>query len=82
VGRNILILDGASHRRVGACTGPDSDGACPRVRIGAVIPCAGAELVPGWLSGASPYSVSTQMTICPLTLAAALTVPTDSALVA
>jgi hypothetical protein len=82
MGRAILILDGASHRRVGACIGPDPEGACPRVRVGAVLPCAGADLVPGWLPGASPYSVSKQMTICPLTLAEALAVPSDSALVA
>lgn len=82
MGRDILILEGASHRPVGACAGPDPDGSCPRVRIGAVIPCAGGELVPSWLPGASSYSVSKQMTICPLTLAEALAVPSDSALVA
>ncbi len=82
MGRAILILDPASHRRVSGCIGPSPDGSCPRVRIGAVIPCAGGELVPSWLPGASPYSVSKQMTLCPLTLAEALAVPSDSALVA
>jgi hypothetical protein len=80
--RNILILDLATHRIAGACSGPSADGACPRVAVGGVIPCAGYAIVPAGARDAWPYTVSPQMTLCPRTVAEALAVPSDSAFIA
>jgi hypothetical protein len=61
--------------------GPAADGSCPRVAIGDVLPCAGHALMPaGSGAGAQPYAVSGQATLCPVTLAAALAVTSDSVL--
>ena len=54
------------------CSGPASDGACPRVARGHVLPCAGAILAAPDQLGGRPYQVGATMTICPLTLAASL----------
>jgi hypothetical protein len=79
---NIQILDPGSHRLVGSCTGPSADGACPRVAVGGVIPCAGFAIVPREASDDRAYTVSPQMTLCPRTVAEALAVPSDSAFMA
>lgn len=78
----VLLLDPATHQEVGRCAGPAPDGSCPAVGIGEVIACAGCALVPAQAAGSPPYTVSRQMTLCPCTLAAALAVPSDSALLA
>jgi hypothetical protein len=76
----LLIFDEATGAEVQRCTGPASDGSCPRVAIGHLLPCAGHVLVPE--DGAErPYAVSAQATLCPVTLAAALAVSSDSVLV-
>ncbi|HEY8676174.1 MAG TPA: hypothetical protein VIO13_09450 [Candidatus Dormibacteraeota bacterium] len=79
---NILILDLVTDGVVGGCGGPSADGACPRVAIGGIIPCAGYALVPAGARDARPYTVSSQMTLCPRTVAEALAVASDSALIA
>ena len=80
--RDILMLDRVAHRMVGGCGGPSADGACPRVAVGGVIPCAGYAIVPAEAREARPYTVSPQMTLCPRTVAEALAVPSDSAFIA
>jgi hypothetical protein len=79
---NIRILDLASHRLVGSCAGPSADGACPRVAVGGVIPCAGFAILPAGASADRTYTVSPHMTLCPRTVAEALAVPSDSAFIA
>ena len=74
---DIRILDLVSHRVVGNCAGPSADGACPRVAVGGVIPCAGFAIVPAEASEDHTYTVSRQMTLCPRTVADALAVPSD-----
>ena len=80
--RDTLLLDLVTHRIAGGCGGPSADGACPRVAIGGIIPCAGYAIVPVGARDARPYTVSPQMTLCPRTVAEALAVPSDSALIA
>ncbi|HYA00137.1 MAG TPA: hypothetical protein VEK76_07270 [Candidatus Binatia bacterium] len=80
MGPGILTLDPSTHVRVDACAGPLPDGSCPKVAVGAVVPCAGMEVVPAGAADAQPYCVSSHMTLCPRTLAEALAVPSDSAL--
>jgi hypothetical protein len=80
--REILILAPGTHGFVGSCGGPSADGACPRVAIGETIPCAGYELALSGARDARPYEVSQRMTLCPVTLAEALAVRSDSALIA
>jgi len=80
--RDIVILDPVSRGVIGGCAGPSADGACPRVAIGGIIPCAGYALVPAGARDAQPYTVSSQMTMCPRTVAEALAVASDSALIA
>lgn len=80
MGPDILIRDTETHGRVGACAGPQVDGSCPLVAVGDVIPCAGSEVVPAGMIDAEPYQVSPHMTLCPRTLAEALAVPSDAAL--
>jgi hypothetical protein len=77
---DILILDPATNHLVGGCGGPSLDGACPRVAVGGIIPCAGYAIVPAGAGSARPYTVSPQMTLCPRTVAEALAVPSDCAL--
>jgi hypothetical protein len=60
------------------CRGPDSDGSCPRVGVGEVVPCAGCILQPASAGERRPYLVSRQATLCPVTLAQALAVPSDA----
>ena len=74
---NMRILDLESHRVVGNCAGPSADGACPRVAVGGVIPCAGFAIIPAGASDDRAYTVSPQMTLCPRTVADALAVPSD-----
>ncbi len=77
----LLILDEATAREVQRCIGPAADGSCPRVAIGELLPCAGHALTHAETVGAAqPYAVSGQATLCPVTLAAALAVASDSAL--
>jgi hypothetical protein len=80
VGPDILILEPATHRRLGACAGPRPSGACPLVPLGKVVPCAGLEVAPAGVDGAATYPVSGQMSLCPKTLAEALCVASDAAL--
>jgi hypothetical protein len=77
----LFILDEATRREVQRCTGPAADGSCPRVAIGDVLPCAGHALMPaGSGASAQPYAVSGQAMLCPVTLAAALALTSDSVL--
>ncbi len=49
--------------------------------MGDLLPCAGHALMPASSrGGAQPYAVSGQATLCPVTLAAALAVTSDSVL--
>jgi len=73
----VLRTDPATHRVVQRCPGPSPDGACPFVGIGDVVPCAGDTLVLTRAPEAPPYTVPSQMTLCPCTVAAALAVPAD-----
>ena len=75
---NTLICDPVSRRVIGACAGPSADGSCPRVAIGEAVACAGCSVIPVGIH-ARPYLVPKQMTLCPRTLAAMLTIPSDSA---
>lgn len=79
---DILMFDLVTHRIAGGCAGPSADGACPRVAIGGIIPCAGYALIPSGAPDASPYTVSPHMSLCPQTVAEALCVPSDSAFMA
>jgi len=47
-----------------------------------MIPCAGYELALSGARHARPYEVSPRMTLCPLTVAEALAVQSDSTLIA
>jgi len=77
----LRMLDEATGDEVQRCIGPQPDGSCPRVNVGDVLPCAGYALVPELAArGAQPYAVPGQATLCPVTLAAALAVDSDSAL--
>lgn len=80
--RELLILAPGTHGVVGSCGGPSVGGGCPRVAIGEVIPCAGYELALSGSRNARPYEVSPRMTLCPLTVAEALAVQSDSTLIA
>jgi hypothetical protein len=80
VGPDILIVDRANHQPVVACSGPDASGACPLVAQGTPVPCAGMDVVPAAAPDSTPFFVSCQMTLCPRTLAEAICVPSDSAL--
>jgi hypothetical protein len=80
--REIVILAPGTHRVVGSCSGPSANGACPRVAIGEMIPCAGYELALSGARDTRPYEVSPRMTLCPVTVAEALAVESDSTLIA
>ncbi|HVC41524.1 MAG TPA: hypothetical protein VND54_06070 [Candidatus Saccharimonadales bacterium] len=80
--REILILDPGTHNVVGSCSGPSANGACPRVAIGEMVPCASYELALSGARDARSYEVSPRMTLCPLTVAEALAVQSDSTLIA
>ena len=73
----FLILDESSGSEVQRCTGPAADGSCPRVKVGELLPCSGHALVPAESTG-QPYAVPGQATLCPVTLAAALAISSDS----
>lgn len=66
--RNIVIRD-MTGRLVGRCAGPAPRGACPRVDIGDVVPCAGDTLAPGGPGCWLPYAVASGETTCPITSA-------------
>lgn len=74
----IVILDEEDGSVIGRCTGPAPDGSCPRVAVGELVPCAGAELVAGGVTGGHPYDVPSSMTVCPVTLANMLAVSSDA----
>lgn len=76
----LRILDEETGGEVQRCTGPLPDGSCPRVAIGDILPCAGHALIPAAAAGGQPYAVSGQATLCPVTLAAAIAVASDSPL--
>jgi hypothetical protein len=77
----LLFLDEASGDEVQRCHGPASNGSCPRVSIGDILPCAGYALRPADAGAAQRfYSVSAQATLCPVTIAAALAVIPDTLL--
>jgi hypothetical protein len=80
--REILIFDRETHGVVSSCGGPSADGACPRVAIGDMVPCAGYGLAISGTRDTRPYEVSPRMTLCPLTVAEALAVQSDSTLIA
>jgi hypothetical protein len=80
--REILIFDPETDGVVSSCSGPCADGACPRVAIGEMVPCAGYGLALAGARDTRPYAVSPRMTLCPLTVAAALAVQSDSTLIA
>lgn len=80
--RELLILNPGTHGVIASCVGPSADGACPRVAIGEMVPCAGYELAPAGARNVRLYEVSPRMTMCPLTVAQALAVESDSSLIA
>jgi hypothetical protein len=79
---DIRISDVITGYEVGRCTGPSADGRCPRVALGDILPCSGYVLVPANAHDTQPYTVSSQMTLCPVTVALALAVESDTALLA
>ena len=77
----LRILDEASGGEVQRCIGQLPDGSCPRVAIGEILPCAGYALLPQHVAaGAQPYAVPGGATLCPVTVAAALAVASDTPL--
>jgi hypothetical protein len=66
--RNIVIRD-MTGRLVARCDGPAHRGACPRVDIGDVVPCAGDTLAPGGPGRYVPFAVAPGETMCPITSA-------------
>lgn len=78
----LRILDEATGAEVQRCAGPLPDGSCPRVAIGDILPCAGHALIPERAAGGQAYAVPGTATLCPVTLAAALTIASDSPLLA
>ncbi|MDQ2959611.1 MAG: hypothetical protein M3R48_00955 [Candidatus Dormibacteraeota bacterium] len=80
-GTLLLVIDHATGQELQRCTGPASDGSCPRVEIGDILPCSGHGLVAaGAPGGVQPYAVSGGATLCPVTLAAALAIAPDTLL--
>lgn len=75
--RRSAVVGEAASGEEAIYLGPSPDGACPFVGIGDVVPCAGDTLVLARPPGAPPYTVPSQMTLCPCTVAAALAVPAD-----
>ena len=73
----LRILDEFTGSEVQRCSGPAPDGSCPRVAIGDLLPCAGRALEPEGSAGQA-YAVPAQATLCPVTVAAALAVSSDS----
>lgn len=76
----LVMRDPVTGDVVSRCNGPRADGACPRVAVGEVLPCAGCILAPANAGSAAGYPVSTQMTLCPVTLALAVAVTPDTVL--
>ena len=77
--QTLRILDVDSGEEVQRCRGPAADGSCPRVVMGAILPCAGHALASETSApGSQPYAVAGTATLCPVTLAAALAVASDS----
>jgi len=74
------MRDPTTGAEVARCAGPRPDGACPRVAVGAVLPCAGCLLVPAGAELSAAYPVAGQMTLCPVTLALAMAVSPDTVL--
>ena len=75
----LRILDVDSGEEVQRCAGPAADGSCPRIAIGDLLPCAGHALAPETTApGSQPYPVAGTATLCPVTLAAALAVASDT----
>ena len=77
---DLVMRDPATGAEVARCIGPRPDGACPRVGIGDVLPCAGCLLAPAGADLAAAYPVAAQMTLCPVTLALAMAVTPDTVL--
>jgi len=76
----LLILDEATGAEMQRCIGPAADGSCPKCSIGDVLPCAGYRLRPDGVADQATYEVPGHATLCPVTLAAALAVATDTPL--
>lgn len=77
--QTLRILDVETGDEVQRCTGPAADGSCPRVVLGDILPCAGYALAPATSAlGSQPYAVAGRATLCPVTLAAALAVASDT----
>lgn len=77
---DLVMRDPATGAEVSRCVGPRPDGSCPRVAVGAVLPCAGCLLVPAGAAFSAAYPVAQQMTLCPVTLALAMAVTPDTVL--
>ncbi|MBV9101842.1 MAG: hypothetical protein JOZ46_10500 [Candidatus Dormibacteraeota bacterium] len=73
----LITLDEAGGSELQRCAGPATDGSCPRVAIGHLLPCAGHVLIAA-APDALPYTVPGRATLCPVTLASALAVPSDT----
>jgi len=78
---DLRMLDPETGQEVARCVGPRPDGACPRVDIGDVLPCAGCSLLPAGAAAAMSYAVPAQMTLCPVTLALAMAVSPETPLI-
>jgi hypothetical protein len=68
---DIVAVDPRTAEVAWRCPGPDARGACPRVAIGALIPCVGRALTVA-SADEEAYVVPPGMTLCPLTLAQAM----------
>ena len=80
MGRTYDLVDLTTTSVADVCTGPDANGACPRVRIGETVACSGRALRLHGVAGAG-YAVGSAMTLCPVTLAASLAVPVETDLI-
>ncbi len=75
MGTQTTLVIGQAGIEIDRCSGPTSDGSCPRVAVGSILPCSGHTLQSADASvGAQPYPVSAGATLCPVTLAAALAI--------
>ncbi len=70
--RGHIVIRDMTGRLVGRCDGPAPRGACPRVAMGDVVPCAGDSLAPDGPGRRLPYAVAPGETMCPITSALVL----------
>lgn len=76
--RRIVIRD-AWGRDMAHCTGPASDGRCPRVEIGETVPCAGSTIAPDGAVRSVRYTVRVDEVTCPVTIGLAQAGSPDAA---